>query len=116
MILITFSCREQSFFVPASPPRAGGWPKMQIISKRTTSSTNVLFTLEISGPDHMSMFIEPVNNAKLVDWSFDKIPINEKFEPPYFVYFSYALDPTPLRFNLEFKVFNKINKFFTKYY
>lgn len=96
--------RNQSFFIPAPPPSETGWPKMRIISKKQTSSRNVLFTLEISGPDHMSMFIEPLNNTNLVDWSFTKIPIEEKFETPYFVYFSYALDPTPLRFNLEFEV------------
>ncbi|XP_037808190.1 endoplasmic reticulum metallopeptidase 1 [Lucilia sericata] len=95
--------KEQSFFIPASAPAQGGWPKMQIISKRQTTSRNILFTLEISGPDHMSMFIEPLKDTKLKDWSFTKIPIDEKFEPPYFVYFSYALDPTPLRFNLEFE-------------
>lgn len=52
----------------------------------------------------MSMFIQPLNDSKLVDWSFVKEPLEKKFKPPYFVYFSYALDPTPLRFNLEFEV------------
>ena len=52
----------------------------------------------------MSFFIQPLENVKLVDWLFDRQPIDKKFEPPYFVYFSYALDPTPLRFHLEFQV------------
>ena len=90
--------------MPAPAPTVVGWPKLEIIAKQQTSPRNVLFTLEISGPDHMSMFLQPLADAKLVDWSFNKLPLQEKFETPYFVYFSYALDPTPLRFNLEFEV------------
>lgn len=77
---------------------------MKIISKQQTSPRQILFTVEVSGPNHMSLFIQPLSDAKLVDWSFTKIPLQEKFDPPYYVYFSYALDPTPLRFNLEFEV------------
>lgn len=104
IFFIVIAYRDQSFFVPASAPPAGGWPKLEIIAKQQTSSRNILFTLEVSGPDHMSMFIQPLADAKLVDWSFTKVPLQENFETPYFVYFSYALDPTPLRFNLEFEV------------
>lgn len=63
-----------------------------------------MFTLEVSGPDHASIFIDPINNAKLVDWTFTKEPLEKSLSPPHYVYWSYALDPTPLRFNLEFEV------------
>ncbi|XP_037954986.1 endoplasmic reticulum metallopeptidase 1 [Teleopsis dalmanni] len=95
--------KEQSFWIPGPEPNKEGWPTLKILSKERSSSTNILYTLEISGPDHMSLFINPVEDAKLVDWSFDKEPIEKGFSKPYFVYFSYALDPTPLRFILEFE-------------
>lgn len=95
---------KQSFWVPGPEPLKNGWPTLKIYSKQRSSSTNIIFTIEVSGPDHMSLFIQPLADAKLVDWSFDKEPIQREFEPPYFIYFSYALDPTPLRFNLEFQV------------
>lgn len=95
--------RGQSFWIDGPAPRADGWPQMSILSKERISLTNLIISLEISGPDHMSVFIDPMNDTKLVDWSFDRTPIKDNFEAPYFIYLSYALDPAPFRFHLEFE-------------
>uniref|UniRef100_A0A1A9W2G7 FXNA-like protease n=1 Tax=Glossina brevipalpis TaxID=37001 RepID=A0A1A9W2G7_9MUSC len=95
--------RNQSFFVVATQPVKVGWPTLKIISKEQTSSKTILFTLEVAGPHHISIFIQPLHDVKLMDWSFTKVPLEQNFKTPYYLYFSYALDPTPLRFHLEFK-------------
>uniref|UniRef100_A0A1B0BKI4 FXNA-like protease n=1 Tax=Glossina palpalis gambiensis TaxID=67801 RepID=A0A1B0BKI4_9MUSC len=95
--------RNQSFWVEASQPTKIGWATLKIISKEQTSSKTILFTLEVAGPHHISIFIQPMHGVKLMDWSFTKIPLEQNFTAPYYLYFSYALDPTPLRFHLEFK-------------
>ncbi|XP_005177919.1 endoplasmic reticulum metallopeptidase 1 [Musca domestica] len=95
--------RNQSFWVPASQPSRSGWPSMRITSKQSAAPDTVVFNLEVAGPNHISMFIQPKENVTLVDWSFTKIPLENKFVPPFFVYFSYARDPSPLKFSLKFK-------------
>ncbi|XP_036332214.1 endoplasmic reticulum metallopeptidase 1-like, partial [Rhagoletis pomonella] len=99
--------RDQSFWVDGPAPKAGSWPRLRILSKERISFTNLIISLEVAGPDHMSVFIQPMNDTKLVDWSFDRTPIQENFKTPYFVYLSYALDPAPFRFHLEFEVINE---------
>lgn len=96
--------RDNSYWIPGPEPNKDYLPTLRIISKESTTATNVIFTLEVSGPDHTSIFIDPVDDAKLVDWSFTKEPLELSLPPPHYVYWSYALDPTPLRFNLEFEV------------
>lgn len=95
---------KQSFWVPGPSPTIIAKPTLKILSKQAISATNVLFHLEIAGPDHMSFFFQPSDDAKLVDWSFNKEVVLQNLKPPYFVYFSYALDPTPLKFTIEFEV------------
>ncbi|XP_067630291.1 endoplasmic reticulum metallopeptidase 1 [Eurosta solidaginis] len=95
--------RGQSFWIDGPAPKADGWPTLRILSKDRISYTNLIISLEIAGPDHMSIFIAPVNDTKLVDWSYDRTPIKDNFKPPYFIYLSYALDPAPFRFHLEFE-------------
>lgn len=104
--------RNQSFWVPAPQPSLSGWPKLEILSKASNIAQEVVFNLQVSGPNHMSMFIQPTDGVTLVDWSFTKEPLERNFAPPYFVYFSYALDPSPLKFSLTFKVrSNRIHHF-----
>ncbi|EDW01024.1 endoplasmic reticulum metallopeptidase 1 isoform X1 [Drosophila grimshawi] len=92
-----------SYWVPGPEPNKAYMPTLKILNKESTSMTNIIFTLEVSGPDHTSIFIEPLDDAKLVDWTFTKEPLEKSLPPPHYVYWSYALDPTPLRFNLEFE-------------
>lgn len=95
--------KDQSFFLPGPSPQPIGIPSMRIVSKEAISATNIKFQIEISGPDHMGMFIQPLEDAKLVDWSFNREPIEKEYSAPHFVYFSYGIDATPLKFNLEFE-------------
>ncbi|XP_002005478.2 endoplasmic reticulum metallopeptidase 1 [Drosophila mojavensis] len=94
---------DNSYWVPGPEPNKDYLPTLRIINKESTSRTNIIFTLEVAGPDHVSIFIEPLQGAKLVDWTFTKEPLEKSLPPPHYVYWSYALDPTPMRFNLEFE-------------
>ncbi|XP_026840670.1 endoplasmic reticulum metallopeptidase 1 isoform X1 [Drosophila persimilis] len=94
---------DNSYFVPGPEPNKDYLPTLSIIDKSSSSAKNIKFTLEIAGPDHTSIFIQPVNGTTLVDWTFTKEPLEQNVKPPYYVYWSYALDPTPLQFSMEFE-------------
>lgn len=104
ILMFWFPCSDQSFWIDGPAPLAGGWPSLRILSKQRISNTNLIISLEVSGPDHMSIFIQPINDTKLIDWSLDRTPLRNNFTAPYFIYLSYALDPAPFRFHMEFQV------------
>jgi len=101
---ILFLYSDNSYFVPGPEPNMQYIPTLTILDKTSSSDTNIKFDLEISGPSHTSIFILPLNDTKLVDWSFIREPIDTNVPPPYYVYWSYALDSKPLQFSLEFEV------------
>lgn len=102
--MLKFISSDNSYFVPGPEPNKGYIPTLTILDKTSKSETNIRFDLEISGPDHTSIFILPLNDTRLVDWSFTLEPLEQNFKPPYYVFWSYALDPKPLQFSLEFEV------------
>lgn len=51
----------------------------------------------------MTIFVNPIN-ATVANWSFHDTPLRMKWEPPYFIYFSYGIGKAPLEFYIDFKV------------
>lgn len=95
--------RNESYWIPGSVPNLENTPKLSIL-KKVELRTSTVYTLQLSGPDHMSLFIQPLNGSDLISWSFPLEPLEKKMGPPYFIYYSYALDNSPLNFTLEFEV------------
>lgn len=52
----------------------------------------------------MGLFIQPLEGSELTAWSFPLEPLEKKMGPPYFIYYSYALNNRALKFTLEFEV------------
>lgn len=52
----------------------------------------------------MGIYINPLNGRKINAWSFHYTPLRLDWKPPYFIYFSYGKDSSPLKFTLEFEV------------
>ncbi|KAH8252253.1 hypothetical protein KR038_011283, partial [Drosophila bunnanda] len=67
------------------------------------SGTTARYSFQQSGPPHMNVFIQPVGDAVVEDWSFvrDMLDNPEEFQPPYQVFFSYGTDDTPLSFHID---------------
>lgn len=100
---ITIYFRNESYWVPGTAPTLENTPKLTVASK-TVLRTSTVYELELTGPDHMSMFIQPRTGSDLTSWSFPLEPLEKKMGPPYFIYYSYALDNRALKFTLEFEV------------
>lgn len=67
------------------------------------------FTNFILGPAHIGVMISPVQGVEINQWS---IPTPEPLAGPlwngrntYFIFYAYGLDPVPLAFWIDFKVY-----------
>ncbi|XP_017147750.1 endoplasmic reticulum metallopeptidase 1 isoform X5 [Drosophila miranda] len=93
--------RQNTLWIPASEPLLGSVPAVKVISKKQVSPSKIRYELQLSGPDHMALFIQPLNGAIMKDWSFHQAPLRLSFQPPYFIYFSWGVNGDPLNFWLE---------------
>ncbi|KAH8301329.1 hypothetical protein KR059_000274 [Drosophila kikkawai] len=67
------------------------------------SGTTARYHFQQSGPPHMNVFIQPVGEAVVEDWSFvrDMLDDPEEFQPPYQIFFSYGTNDNPLTFHID---------------
>ncbi|XP_064542360.1 endoplasmic reticulum metallopeptidase 1 isoform X1 [Drosophila montana] len=96
--------REYSLWIPINeqPQIPTAYPTLTL--QETTEldgSMQRRFNFSLEGPDHMTIFVNVKNNAKLLDWSFNETLIKENEPPPHFVYFSYGLDNSALEFYID---------------
>ncbi|KAH8400959.1 hypothetical protein KR009_002178, partial [Drosophila setifemur] len=73
---------------------------------RNVSEGTVRFNFELSGARHMNVYLQPVDEAEIVDWSFDRKMLDypDNFQLPYQVYLACGIDDSPLQFYIEIKV------------
>ena len=65
--------------------------------------------MQLSGPDHMAIYIRPLADGKVSSWSFHWTPLRMNWDAPYFIYFSYGVNGDPLKFWLEIEVRFELN-------
>ncbi|CAD7014585.1 endoplasmic reticulum metallopeptidase 1 isoform X2 [Ceratitis capitata] len=95
--------RGSSIWIPGPDPKFDKEPELKLISKNQLSNTSIRYEMELSGPDHMGIYINPLKDRKVNAWSFHYTPLRLNWKTPYFIYFSYGKDKSPLRFKLEFE-------------
>ncbi|XP_054739176.1 endoplasmic reticulum metallopeptidase 1 isoform X1 [Anastrepha obliqua] len=95
--------RASSIWIPGPDPQFDRVPQVKLISKDQLSKTSIRYKLELSGPDHMGLYINPLKDRKVSAWSFHYTPLRLGWDTPYFIYFSYGKDSSPLNFTLEFE-------------
>ncbi|XP_064542476.1 endoplasmic reticulum metallopeptidase 1 isoform X2 [Drosophila montana] len=93
--------RDRGLWIPASEPVLGTLPAAKVVSKKQLTPTKIRFEMELSGPDHMGIFVQPLNGSQVVGWSFHQAPLRLNYKPPYYIYFSYGVNGDPLKFWLE---------------
>ncbi|KAH8316553.1 hypothetical protein KR067_010072 [Drosophila pandora] len=94
--------RKNSLWIPASEPVLGDdLPTVKVISKKELSATKIRYDMSLTGPNHMAIFVQPLNGAFITNWSFHQAPLRLRFDPPYFVYFSWGVNGDPLKFWIE---------------
>ncbi|XP_065367014.1 endoplasmic reticulum metallopeptidase 1 [Calliphora vicina] len=96
--------RESSFWIPLDefPILPGTKPKLTLNSITDLEvASKKRFEFQLQGPDHMTIFIDLKGQANLIDWSFNDTMITEKWQKPYFIYFSYGKDGRALIFTID---------------
>ncbi|XP_037808187.1 endoplasmic reticulum metallopeptidase 1 [Lucilia sericata] len=93
--------RTSSVWIPAPSPTFDLIPSVKVLAKNQISKTKLRYDMELTGPDHMGLFIRPVGDGKITNWSFHWTPLRMGWQPPYFIYFSYGVNGDPLKFWLE---------------
>lgn len=101
--------RHSSLWLPGPDPKFDQLPQLNLTSKRLISDTVISYELELKGPDHMGVFIKPLQEAKVISWSFHSTPLLLNWKPPYFIYFSYGKDASPLKFWLHIEKSPNLN-------
>lgn len=99
--------REYSLWIPINqkPQIPSAYPNLTLQdSEELEDVTQRRFNFSLIGPDHMTIFVNVKNNAKLLGWSFNETLIRDNKPPPYFVYFSYGLDNSALEFSIDVEV------------
>ncbi|XP_064544316.1 endoplasmic reticulum metallopeptidase 1-like [Drosophila montana] len=95
--------RLQNKWLPRSEPiETPASTALQRLSKTAVNATTVRFEFNLTGPSHMSLFIEPYEDVTLSKWSFvsdGQVPSASQL--PYSIFFTYGIDSSPINFFLE---------------
>ncbi|XP_017839199.1 endoplasmic reticulum metallopeptidase 1 [Drosophila busckii] len=98
--------RSTGRWLPRSEVPIPGNNSLLLLAKTILPTGNIMrYEFEMSGPPHMGLFIDPLDDASVKDWSFIRNPLDEphKYERPYQIFFSYGRDNTPLKFHIDFE-------------
>lgn len=90
-----------------APVTVPGVTTLELLSKTILESNySIRYYFKLTGPAHMTIFVNPLDGVRLVDWSFLRgVPdCPAKCKPPYQIYFSWGADSSPINFYLEFTV------------
>lgn len=107
-------CGAPCFYFCGGRRRAGWLPRdvnipgdiiLELLEKSVLpDGKTTRFEFELTGPPQMNVFIQPVGVAKVTNWTFDRKLLEDTYQPPYFVYISYGIDDSPLKFFVEMTV------------
>ncbi|XP_017039094.1 endoplasmic reticulum metallopeptidase 1-like [Drosophila ficusphila] len=91
--------RRNAGWLPLESEVKPGETNLELLEKTMTYDT-IRFEFKLTGPPHMNIFIQPVGDANITDWSFDQTFLGT-VKPPYIIFFSYGKDDSPLNFFIE---------------
>lgn len=79
-------------------------PVLTLTSKTVLNPTQTRrYSYTLTGPDHMTIFIEPKAPTKIVNWSFDKAMLT-KARKNFDILFSYGVDSKAFEFFIDLEV------------
>ncbi|KAL9913118.1 endoplasmic reticulum metallopeptidase 1 isoform 4-T4 [Glossina fuscipes fuscipes] len=93
--------RNSGIWLPGPDPHFNQMPVLKMSTKNQLSKTKVRFNMTLTGPDHMGIFLRPINGGNISNWSFHETPLRMNWPSPYFIYFSYGIVTSPLEFYLD---------------
>ncbi len=96
-------------WIPAPRPRIYRNTSLELLTTEDSGRNRKRLLFRASGPDHMAIFLSPMENIELVSWSFDdgKVQRGPKWKDgryTYFIFYSHGLSPKPWEFWVELEV------------
>ncbi|XP_030376828.1 endoplasmic reticulum metallopeptidase 1-like isoform X2 [Scaptodrosophila lebanonensis] len=93
---------SQIRWLQRSPLKMPGDVTLENINK-SGSGNGTRFEFRLTGPPHMSLFVQPLEGTAITGWSFIRNPLDnpDKYGPPYYIYFCYGNDSSPLNFHID---------------
>ncbi|EDW72286.1 uncharacterized protein Dwil_GK20846 [Drosophila willistoni] len=86
---------------PINPPSI---PTLELLNKTVLAdSTSLYLEFNLTGPDHMSIFLQPYEDVTISNWTFAHTMLENSttYPTPYHVYHSYGINDGPLNFFLQ---------------
>ncbi|ETN66277.1 hypothetical protein AND_001924 [Anopheles darlingi] len=99
------SQRDNAWWLPAAVPIIPVPVELQLTNKRFDAVTNgTTFRFTVSGPDHMSFYVSPVQGITLTSWSFsDRIPrsgLRWQGQDVHYINYVHGIDDSPYEFDI----------------
>ncbi|XP_046662135.1 endoplasmic reticulum metallopeptidase 1-like [Homalodisca vitripennis] len=107
-LIPVFSIVWQTHWIPGPQPNVAIKTELTLTQRELRPDNTIRLKFSVVGPDHMSLILSPKTGVRLSGWSVDSgeplqgITFNGR--PTYFIYYSYASDPEPWNFWVDFQV------------
>uniref|UniRef100_A0A1A9ZGV8 FXNA-like protease n=1 Tax=Glossina pallidipes TaxID=7398 RepID=A0A1A9ZGV8_GLOPL len=98
-----YKARDFSFWIPIEedPYIPGEAPILVLLSSnQLVDPFQTNYEFELSGPDHMTIFIDLIDQGRILNWSLNETMLTENWQPPYFIYFSWGKNGRDLKFTI----------------
>uniref|UniRef100_A0A1B0G958 FXNA-like protease n=1 Tax=Glossina morsitans morsitans TaxID=37546 RepID=A0A1B0G958_GLOMM len=98
-----YKARDFSFWIPVEedPYVPGEAPILVLLSSnQLVDPFQTNYEFELSGPDHMTIFIDLIDQGRILNWSLNETMLTENWQPPYFIYFSWGKNGRALKFTI----------------
>lgn len=96
--------RKVAQWLPRTEPvQVPGETKLELLNKTVLEDEyRVKYYFRLTGPARMSIFVQPFDGCKMLDWSFLHAMLDKPatFKPPYHIFFAWAADDAPIIFYL----------------
>ncbi|KAJ8306039.1 hypothetical protein KUTeg_016584 [Tegillarca granosa] len=106
-----FDFRESLYEAREIAPAVNPKVKVHLVGRTKIKPDVIRLTFHVTGPDHMTAYIDPVDGVSLIKWSLSEempkktIGLPELNNSVYFIYYSHAEEPvTPWEFYIDLEV------------
>ncbi|XP_030388598.1 endoplasmic reticulum metallopeptidase 1 [Scaptodrosophila lebanonensis] len=93
--------KDSARWIHASPPDFPVKTELTPGIKQSIGDNKIRYEFSLKSVDRVVMYILPLEETKIINWSFDKTQLEEAHKPPYFIYHVYSLVEHPLDFWIE---------------
>ncbi|XP_065367160.1 endoplasmic reticulum metallopeptidase 1 [Calliphora vicina] len=93
--------KNSTMWIPAQRPNLVIPTELTLTGKVYKTNTTIRYNFSLKSADRIVIYIDPLANVNVRNWSFDPIPLQTNYKPPYFIYHVYSMVDTPLEFWIE---------------